>query len=103
VWPTELNPDVVNLPASAAQLVAIRFETAAAEGGRVLEMFPNSQLYRANFALYAMYSGEFETAAEEARTAIDADPAYGTSYLPLAVSLIAMGDYAGARDAYERM
>ncbi len=50
-----------------------------------------------------MYSGEFDAAAAEARLIIEDDPEYGTSYLPLAISLLATGDSAGAREAYQRM
>jgi eukaryotic-like serine/threonine-protein kinase len=90
-----------NLAVSA--FLALDFETATREGGRILEIYPNSQLYRSNFALYAMYSGDFAAAAAQARAVIDDDPAYGTSYLPLAVALLAQGDLDGARETYRRM
>ncbi len=82
---------------------ALDFQRAAVEGRRILEIYPNGLLYRTNFALYAMYSGEFDAAAAEARLIIEDDPEYGTSYLPLAISLLATGDSAGAREAYQRM
>ena len=50
-----------------------------------------------------MYAGEFDAAAAEARAMIEDDPEYGTSYLPLAISLLAMGDPDGAREAYQGM
>ena len=90
-----------NLAVSAFR--TLDFETATTEGRRILEIYPNSQLYRANFALYAMYSGDFDVATIEARRILEDDPDYGTAYLPLAISLVATGDYNGAREAYARM
>ena len=50
-----------------------------------------------------MYAGDFEAAAGQARALIEDSPEYGTAYLPLAISLLAMGDSDGARAAYQRM
>ncbi len=50
-----------------------------------------------------MYSGQFDTAETEARAMIEDDPEYGTSYIPLAISLLAVGDSDGAREAYRGM
>ena len=90
-----------NLAVSAFRL--LDFATAFAEGGRALEMFPRSELYRANFALYAMYAGDFDTAETAARALIESNPRYGTSYIPLAIARLANGDAQGARDSYTRM
>jgi len=90
-----------NLAVSAFRL--LDFATAFAEGGRALEMFPRSELYRANFALYAVYAGDFDAAETAARAIIESNPRYGTSYIPLAIARLANGDAQGARDAYMRM
>ena len=82
---------------------SLDFARAAYEGGRVLETFPASRLYRSNFALYAMYSGQFEVAAAEARALVRDDPSYGVGYLPLAIAALARGDIDGAREAYAGM
>ena len=79
------------------------FSTALEQGRQVLEMFPNGELYRSNFALYAMYAGAFDDAAATARTMIDQDPSYGTAFLPLAIASLAKDDFDGARAAYEGM
>ena len=88
---------------AVSSFLTLDFKMAAEEGERVLDMFPRSRLYRSNFALYAMYAGDFEAAAGQARALIEDSPEYGTAYLPLAISLLAMGDSDGARAAYQRM
>ena len=88
---------------AVAAFSTLDFVTAREQGARLLEVFPDSPQYRSNFALYAMYSSDFETAIAEARSAVELDPGYGMSYLPLAISLLATGRTDQARGAYERM
>jgi tetratricopeptide (TPR) repeat protein len=81
----------------------LEFAQALEEGKRVLEIYPNSPLYRTNLALYAMYAGDFTTAAELAQKLVDQGQASYDTYLPLAVSSVANGRLDAARDAYGRM
>ncbi len=88
---------------AVASFLLLDFETAAAQGARALEMFPGSELYRANYALYAMYASDFEAARTTAEALIEDSPDYGTAYLPLAVARLVGGNAEGARAAYREM
>jgi tetratricopeptide (TPR) repeat protein len=79
------------------------FQRAREEGQRVLQIYPNSPLYRTNYALYAMYAGDFETAKREAQRLVDDGAASFDAYLPLAVAAVAAADLGAARAAYEAM
>jgi tetratricopeptide (TPR) repeat protein len=81
------------------------FAKALEEGRRSIEDSAEKQnmLYRNNYALYAMYAGDFKTAADESRVEIKLDPALTKAYLPLAVAAIADGNFKGASDAYDEM
>jgi serine/threonine protein kinase/tetratricopeptide (TPR) repeat protein len=81
----------------------LQFDKTLAEGRLVLQVYPNSPLYRTNFALYAMYAGDFALASKEARQVVQDNVANYDSYLPLAISAIAAGKPKEARDAYTRM
>ncbi|MGS2721295.1 tetratricopeptide repeat protein [Paraglaciecola aestuariivivens] len=79
------------------------FDTATSEGKIVLDLYPKNSLFRSNFALYAMYSGKFTEASEMAKSLVEDEPNYGTGYLPLAIGYLATGDFAKARDTYNKM
>lgn len=79
------------------------FAKALEHGRRLLAIYPKSPLYRTNFALYAMYAGDFDTAAREARRLVDEEAASYDAYLPLAVAAVGATDLAGARRVYEAM
>jgi tetratricopeptide (TPR) repeat protein/tRNA A-37 threonylcarbamoyl transferase component Bud32 len=77
---------------------------AALEGGRrAVEAYPDQELIRGNFALYAMYAGDFDTAATEARLVLEANPAYETAYVALALAELGRGDTDAAVEAYENL
>jgi serine/threonine protein kinase/Flp pilus assembly protein TadD len=79
------------------------FAEALEEGRRALDIYPRKLLYRANYALYAMYASDFKTAQTEAEQILKDEPGFYTAYLPLAVAALARSDAAGARDSYDRM
>ena len=81
----------------------LEFAEALKEGRIVLDIFPRSPLYRTNYALYAMYAGDFPLASSEAQKLIKEGTATYDTYLPLAVSAIADGKLDDARAVYERM
>ena len=79
------------------------FDQAVNEGRLALQIYPNNALYRSNYALYAMYAGNFQVATQEAGKLIAGGLASYDTYLPLAISAIADGNMQQARDAYKQM
>ena len=78
------------------------FQKAREEGARVIEVFPQSVLYRYNYALYAMYAGDFATAQREASIALELNPNTPKAYLAIAMARLARGRPDEARQAYEK-
>ena len=76
------------------------FQRALDEGRKALEVLPKSVVYRYNYALFAMYAGDFETAEREAKAALALNPATPKAYLALAMANLARGNTAGAAAAY---
>jgi tetratricopeptide (TPR) repeat protein len=81
----------------------LNFAKALEEGRKTLEIYKGSVKFRNNFVLYAMYAGDFDTAEKGARALLAEDPTFADAYFPLATSLLAKGDRAGARAAYHQM
>jgi len=81
----------------------LQFKEALDEGRLVRQIYPNSPLYRSNYALYAMYAGDFAQASAEARKLVEDGLATYDTYLPLAVSALAEGRLDTAREAYGEM
>jgi tetratricopeptide (TPR) repeat protein len=79
------------------------FARALQEGGRSLEIYPNSPLYRTNYALYAMYAGDFDNAAKQAQRLVDEKLATFEAFVPIAMAALARGNKAGAQWAFEAM
>jgi len=79
-----------------------RHMKGALEGGRrAVAAYPDQELIRGNLALYAMYAGDFDTAATEARLVLEANPAYETAYVALALAELGRGDTEAAIRTYE--
>ncbi len=79
-----------------------QFDKALAQGRHVLDIYPQSPLYRYNYALYAMYAGDFSTAATEARAALEQNANLPKAHLAIAMAALSSGNAAEARAAYER-
>ncbi len=79
------------------------FASALEEGRRALAIYKGSFKFRNNYLLYAMYAGDFATAENGARDLIREDAKSADAYVPLAISLLAKGDRAAARTAYQQM
>lgn len=79
------------------------FEQAQVEGGKALDIYPGKLIFKSNYALYAMYAGQFEAAAEQAREIIDLGKSVHKSYLPLAVAAVDQLKLDDARAAYNQM
>ena len=88
---------------AVASFQTLDFDAAQAAGAKALKHYPQSVLYRANYALYAMYAGDLETAAVDARNVIIINPDYPIAYLPIAIHAALNNQIEEARDAYEGM
>jgi serine/threonine protein kinase/tetratricopeptide (TPR) repeat protein len=88
---------------AVAYALNLQFAEASAMGRKALEILPKNRKYRSNFALYAMYAGDFKAAATEAEALVADDPKYFEAYLPLAISALADGKRDLARDYYQKM
>jgi eukaryotic-like serine/threonine-protein kinase len=72
-------------------------------GKRAVELNPTSLLQRTNYATYAMYGGEFDTAVAEATTVLGSNKNYEFAHLTLALSKLAQGKVDDARAAYSAL
>lgn len=81
----------------------LQFDRALEAGGHLLEIYPGSVMGRSNYALYAMYASDFETAVAEAEKVRDIDPTYFKAWLPLAMKSL-LDDHAdSATEAFQQM
>ena len=72
-------------------------------GRKAIEIYPRDILQRTNYATYSMYGGDFPTAIAEAQRVLKENPAYEWANLTLALSTLAQGDEAGAREVYSQL
>ena len=79
------------------------FQKTFEAGRRALDIAPKRERYQTNYALYAMYAGDFAQAAAQASRIVKEDPGALYAYLPLAVAALDAGRLDAARDAYLRM
>ena len=79
----------------------LQFPQALEQGKHVLDIYPRSPLYRYNYALYAMYAGDFPTAATEARQALATNANLPKAHLAIAMAAVADGNADQARSAYD--
>ena len=95
--------DVGHFNLALAMLNVGEVQGAVSEVKKGLEVHPRNSLQRYNYAMYSMYAGDFDTAIEQARILVGADAGFEYNRLPLALSLAARGDVAGARAEYARL
>ena len=76
---------------------------AMEEQRKAVDIYKGSFKFRNNALLYAMYASDFDAAEAGARQLTSEDATFPDAYLPLAISLLAKGDRAGASAAYTRM
>ena len=81
----------------------LNFAKALEYGRKAIDIYPKTFKYRSNYALYAMYAGDFKTAAATAQELIKEDPKVDVPYLPLAMEAVAAGDIPRARTMYEQV
>jgi tetratricopeptide (TPR) repeat protein/tRNA A-37 threonylcarbamoyl transferase component Bud32 len=87
---------------AVAYFSMLNFTKALEHGQTAIKIYPRSFKFRANYALYAMYAGDFKTASATAQKLVEEDATFETAYLPLAMEALASGDPARARSVYER-
>lgn len=78
-------------------------QRAMEEGKKATEIYPRNLLQRTNYATYAMYAGNFTTARTEASSVLRENPTYEYARLTLALSMLALGSEAEARQEYVRL
>ena len=90
---------------AVAYFLVLNFPKAQEMGKRVLQLYPKNVLFRNNLALYAMYAGDFATAARESEPLLK-DPGehpFFKIYLPPAIASTLNGQFDAAASAYAEM
>jgi tetratricopeptide (TPR) repeat protein len=73
------------------------------EGSRAIETDPSNLIAKYNQALYAMYAGDFEVAANLAKVVVAANASQVKAFLPMAVAAVMKGDTTAGAAAYDAM
>ena len=73
------------------------------EGRRAIDTDPSNLIAKYNQALYAMYAGDFDDAANLGKVVAAANASQVKAFLPMAVAAVMKGDDAGAAAAYDAM
>jgi tetratricopeptide (TPR) repeat protein/predicted Ser/Thr protein kinase len=76
---------------------------ALEEQRHALELSPHSVLQRSNFAMYALYSGDFDAAAKESQAMLAENPNFDQALRTLALAELGRGHNEEARHAYEKV
>jgi len=79
------------------------FDKAVEAGRRSVELDSSNLIKRINYAIYATYAGDFETAIAESETVYEQNPDFGYALFTLGRAAAAAGDQQTARDAYARL
>jgi tetratricopeptide (TPR) repeat protein len=88
---------------AVAYFSTLDFAGAMEEARKVLEIYPSNLFYQQNYALFAMYAGEFDLAEEIAREVIAQDDSRYYAWLPIAIAELSRGNLDTARDSYRSM
>jgi len=86
-----------------AYFSTLDFQKAREAGRKALDIYPTNKVMLSNYALYAMYAGDFDTAESQARDLLKLDENYFMAWLPIAMAATAGGDIAGAIQHYDAM
>lgn len=86
-----------------AYFSTLQFDKAMEVGGQLVELFPGNPAFKTNYALFAMYAGNFALGKREAESLIQEHPDYFLAYLPVAIANLAEARIVDARAAYETM
>jgi tetratricopeptide (TPR) repeat protein/predicted Ser/Thr protein kinase len=104
----ELNSLVSEYPADSsghANLALAYFlgrdmKKALEEEKHALEITPHSVLQRVNYSMYALYAGDFDTAANQAKSILQESPKFDQALRTLALAQLAQGHEEDARQNY---
>jgi tetratricopeptide (TPR) repeat protein len=88
---------------AVAYFSTLDFAGAMDEARAVLKIYPNNLFYQQNYALFAMYAGEFDLAEKTARAVVAADESRYYPWLPIAIAQLSRGRLDAARDSYKSM
>ncbi len=80
-----------------------RFDDAVDAGRRSVELDPGNLIKRINYAIYATYAGDFETAMGESEKVFEQNEQFGYALFTLGRAAAAAGDAEAARAAYARL
>jgi tetratricopeptide (TPR) repeat protein len=81
----------------------LNFSQALEVGAELVRLYPSDPAFHANYALFAMYAGDFPVGRKEAETLLAEHPDYFLAYLPLAMSDLADMNPDAAMEVYRRM
>jgi tetratricopeptide (TPR) repeat protein len=90
---------------AVAYFLVLDFPKALEAGRRVVELYPKNVLFRNNYALYAMYAGDFATATRESEPLLK-DPGpnpFFKIYLPPAIAAAVNDQPDAAIAEYQKM
>ena len=88
---------------AVVKFFALDFDGARAAGKEAVGIYPGNAVARSNYATYAMYTGDFETAVEQAELAQEEDANWFAAWLPVAMNALDSGNIEAAREAYGNM
>jgi tetratricopeptide (TPR) repeat protein/tRNA A-37 threonylcarbamoyl transferase component Bud32 len=80
-----------------------QFDKAVEAGRRSVELDPGNLIKRINYAIYATYAGDFETAMAESEKVYEQNPDFGYALFTLGRAAAASGDIKKAQDVYSRL
>lgn len=88
---------------AVAYFTAYDFAHAADSGRKALEINPDAVQQRNNYAIFALYNGDFETAAKEANAVLQVNSGFAKAYVYLAMTQLAQDKVEDARDSYNKL
>jgi serine/threonine protein kinase/tetratricopeptide (TPR) repeat protein len=80
-----------------------QFDRAVEAGRRSVELDSGNLIKRINYAIYATYAADFETAMSESEIVYEQNPDFGYALFTLGRAAAAAGDPHAAREAYARL
>jgi tetratricopeptide (TPR) repeat protein len=88
----------------ATCLAQLRNIPKAVEAGRkVVEIAPQNVLYRLNYSFLSSVNGDFKTGEQEARAALQLNPASEDGFLDLGEAQVGQGEIAQANESYRQL
>jgi tetratricopeptide (TPR) repeat protein len=86
-----------------AYFYARNMTAALAQAKRALEIYPENLLYRDNYALYALYSGDYNLAIGQFRLILQKNPGFQLADLGLGMAYLANGQEHEAEQVYNKV